>query len=119
MSRVMCATCRSMIARDRTRNDSGTPVDWSIPTAVRIGVRDGSGECVAGLSIVYPTHVVTDAEVEGLTRVVAAAGQDISRRLGALSRPSFEPEAGHRLSVEGLPAIGTPEGEGRPRRERA
>jgi IclR family acetate operon transcriptional repressor len=55
--------------------------------SVAVGINNGRGERVAGLGIVYPTHVVSDAEVAELTRVVCEAGAAISRRLGALAAP--------------------------------
>jgi IclR family acetate operon transcriptional repressor len=51
--------------------------------SVAVGVDDGRGERIAGLGIVYPTHVVTDAEVAELTCVVCEAGTAIASRLGA------------------------------------
>jgi DNA-binding IclR family transcriptional regulator len=83
--------------------------------SVAVGVHNATGECVAGLAVVYPTHVVTDAEIDGLTRVVAAAGSEVSRRLGAFSR---QPDAeaplqggwGGRRSREHPPGVGPERG---------
>lgn len=51
--------------------------------SVAVGVHDARDECVAALGIVYPTHIVTDAEIEALVPLVRAAGAEISQRLGA------------------------------------
>jgi IclR family acetate operon transcriptional repressor len=48
-------------------------------------VRDGAGAIIAGLSIVYPTHIVPDAEVRELIELVREAGRAISHGLGTLS----------------------------------
>ncbi len=49
--------------------------------SVAVGIRDASRDCVAGLGIVYPTHVVSDSEVDELATIVERAGQEIERRL--------------------------------------
>jgi IclR family acetate operon transcriptional repressor len=56
--------------------------------SVAVGITDGRGETAAGLGIVYPTHVVSDNDVQELGRIVADAGVAISRRLGALEDPA-------------------------------
>jgi IclR family acetate operon transcriptional repressor len=53
--------------------------------SVAIGIRNGDGACVAGLAVVYPSHIVTPSEVDELSVSVATAGAQISRRLGALA----------------------------------
>lgn len=42
---------------------------------------DGRGECVAGLSVVYPIHLVTDAEIDELAAATKQAAAQISARL--------------------------------------
>lgn len=49
--------------------------------AVAAPITDGSGECIAGLSIVYPTHVVTDEEIAMLAAAVASGAKEISALL--------------------------------------
>ena len=51
--------------------------------SVAVGIHDARGECVAGLGIVFPTHIVSEAEVEALVPLVRTAGTEISQRLGA------------------------------------
>lgn len=49
--------------------------------SVAVAIRDGSGEPIAGLGIVYPTHVVAEREIAALAATVARAGREIERRL--------------------------------------
>lgn len=49
--------------------------------SVAVAIRNGRGESVAGLGIIYPMHVVSDQEVQGLAETVAAAGREIESRL--------------------------------------
>jgi DNA-binding IclR family transcriptional regulator len=53
--------------------------------SIAVGVHDRRRDCVAGLAVVYPTHVVTEAETRALIAAVADAGAEISKRLGSLS----------------------------------
>jgi IclR family acetate operon transcriptional repressor len=52
--------------------------------SVAVPIHDGHGAIVAGLSLVYPTHIVTAAEVEEVTELVRRAGRQISQGLGTL-----------------------------------
>jgi DNA-binding IclR family transcriptional regulator len=52
--------------------------------SVAAPIRNGHGAIVAGLSVVYPTHIVTPAEVAEVTEFVREAGRQISQRLGTL-----------------------------------
>ncbi|MEA2584906.1 MAG: IclR family transcriptional regulator, acetate operon repressor [Thermomicrobiales bacterium] len=52
--------------------------------SVAVPIRDGRGAIVAGLSIVYPTHIVTAEEVDELKDHVRQAGAQISQQLGTL-----------------------------------
>jgi IclR family acetate operon transcriptional repressor len=52
--------------------------------SIAVGIDDRRGERVAGLAVVYPVHVVTEAETAQLVAAVAAAGAEISQRLGSL-----------------------------------
>lgn len=52
--------------------------------SVAVGIHDRRGECVAGLAVVYPFHVVTETETAELAAAVAEAGAEISQRLGSL-----------------------------------
>jgi DNA-binding IclR family transcriptional regulator len=60
----------------------------SIPGAssIAVGVTNVWEEVVAGLAIVFPTHIVDDREIAVLTQDMRAAGFEISRRLGALGQ---------------------------------
>jgi len=49
--------------------------------AVGSPVFDGSGACIAGLSIVYPSHMVTETEVAGFEVAVTTAARLISTKL--------------------------------------
>ncbi|HEU5431510.1 MAG TPA: IclR family transcriptional regulator [Thermomicrobiales bacterium] len=51
--------------------------------AVAAPIVDGAGACVAGMSIVYPIHLVTDDEAREMESLVRAATSEIS---AALSR---------------------------------
>lgn len=62
--------------------------------SVAVGIYDASGECIAGLAIVYPTHVVTDAEIAALVDPVRAAGAAISQRLGGPAARAAQAAAG-------------------------
>jgi DNA-binding IclR family transcriptional regulator len=53
--------------------------------SVAVGIDNGHARCIAGLAVVYPTHIVTEAEIAELSGAVAAAGAEISQRLGALA----------------------------------
>ncbi len=46
-------------------------------------VIDGTGRCVAAISIVAPEHRLTKTNRESLTKKVCAAGAELSKRLGA------------------------------------
>jgi DNA-binding IclR family transcriptional regulator len=52
--------------------------------SVAVGIDDRDGERVAGLAVVYPFHVVTEAETAELAVTVAEAGAEISQRIGSL-----------------------------------
>lgn len=52
--------------------------------SVAVPIREGNGAIVAGLSVVYPTHIVTPAEVAELTDLVRDAGRQVSQGLGTL-----------------------------------
>lgn len=58
----------------------------SIPgsESIAVGIRNASGDCVAGIGIIYPNHVVNEPELQELTRQVIAAGETLSQRLAAL-----------------------------------
>jgi IclR family KDG regulon transcriptional repressor len=49
--------------------------------SVAAGIRNAQGETVAGLGIVFPSHIVSAEEIERLAVVVLRAGQDIERQL--------------------------------------
>ena len=49
--------------------------------SVAVSIRGAAGDAVAGLGIVYPTHVVTDREVQALATIVIQAGREIEERL--------------------------------------
>lgn len=66
---------RTGIARNQDEAILGTG-------SVAAGIRDAQGETVAGLGIVYPSHVVSAEEIERLADIVQRAGQDIERQLG-------------------------------------
>jgi IclR family acetate operon transcriptional repressor len=53
--------------------------------SVAVGIHNGHQQCIAGLAIVYPTHIVGEAEIAELSRAVARAGAEISQQLGALA----------------------------------
>ncbi len=53
--------------------------------AVAAGVRNANGHCVAGLSVVFPFHLVADEERERLTRLTRDAAHRISERVGCLA----------------------------------
>lgn len=53
--------------------------------SVGVAVHDGSGAVIAGLSVVYPTHIVTEAEIDEVTSLVRQAGRQISQGLGTFS----------------------------------
>jgi DNA-binding IclR family transcriptional regulator len=52
--------------------------------SVAAPIHDANGTIVAGLSIVFPTHIVTADEVATLTEFVRQAGRQISQQLGTL-----------------------------------
>jgi IclR family acetate operon transcriptional repressor len=52
--------------------------------SVAVGIRDGHEECIAGLAVVYPWHVVTPEEIDEVSAAVTIAGAQISRSLGSL-----------------------------------
>lgn len=49
--------------------------------SVATGIRDAQDETVAGLGIVYPSHIVSYEEIERLAVIVQRAGHDIERQL--------------------------------------
>lgn len=62
---------------------------------VAAAVRNAYGECVAAVGIAYPTHLVTEQEIETLAQMVRAAADEISRKIGVLSlgdNPGSAPE---------------------------
>ena len=67
---------RSGIARNQDEAIVGTG-------SVAVGIRNAQGETVAGLGIVYPSHVVSGEEIERLAVIVRRAGQDIERQLSS------------------------------------
>lgn len=52
--------------------------------SIAVGVYNRRHECIAGLAVVFPTHVVTEIETNELVEAVKNAGVEISQRLGAL-----------------------------------
>lgn len=70
--------------------------------SVAVPVRDALGQVIAGLGIVFPSHIVSGTESEQLAATVAEAGREIERRLGrqqgAASAAETEPA--------GMPARG-------------
>jgi DNA-binding IclR family transcriptional regulator len=52
--------------------------------SIAVPIQDGNGAIVAGLSVVYPTHIVTPAEVAEVTDLVREAGRQVSQGLGTL-----------------------------------
>lgn len=51
--------------------------------SVATAIRDGSGRCVAALSLLYPTRVITGPQLDELRQLVVEAAGAISQRLGA------------------------------------
>jgi DNA-binding IclR family transcriptional regulator len=68
---------RAGVAFNREESISGA-------TAIGVPVYDGRGAIVAGLSVVYPTHIVTADEAGELTDLLRDAGRRISQHLGVL-----------------------------------
>lgn len=65
---------RNGIARNQDEAILGTG-------SVAVGIRNVQGEIVAGLGIVYPSHVVSADEIERLAVIVQRAGRDIEHQL--------------------------------------
>lgn len=65
---------RTGIARNQDEAILGTG-------SVAAGIRNTQGETVAGLGIVYPSHVVSVDEIERLAVIVQRASQEIERQL--------------------------------------
>jgi IclR family acetate operon transcriptional repressor len=53
-------------------------------SSIGVPIQDGDGDIVAGLAIVFPSHIVDEREMAVLIPAVQSAGREISRRLGAL-----------------------------------
>lgn len=53
--------------------------------SIAVGVHDRRHKCIAGLAVVFPTHIVSEKETNDLVDAVMRAGMEISQRLGALS----------------------------------
>lgn len=51
--------------------------------SVAVGIRSAQGATIAGLGIVYPSHVVSAEEIERLAIIVQRAGHDIERTLAS------------------------------------
>lgn len=65
---------RTGIARNQDEAILGTG-------SVAVGMCDARGQTVAGIGIVYPSHVVSAEEIERLAVIVQRAGQEIERQL--------------------------------------
>jgi IclR family acetate operon transcriptional repressor len=53
--------------------------------AVAAGIYSAAGECVAGISVVYPVHMVQDEDIAEYSRLTRVAAQQVSTKLGTLS----------------------------------
>jgi IclR family acetate operon transcriptional repressor len=56
--------------------------------SIAVGIHDAAGDAIAGLGIVYPTHIVSDGEIATLAVTVAEAGQEIAEQLRVGPVPS-------------------------------
>lgn len=72
-------------------------------SSVAVGIRNKTGETIAGLAIVFPTHVVDQEELGTLIAAVREAGAAISQRLGAL-------EGGQPVSAAGRSVVASERG---------
>jgi DNA-binding IclR family transcriptional regulator len=52
--------------------------------SIGVPIHNADGDAVAGLGIVFPSHIVDEHELEALIPAVQTAGREISRRLRAL-----------------------------------
>ncbi|MCA9860333.1 MAG: IclR family transcriptional regulator, partial [Thermomicrobiales bacterium] len=59
-------------------------------SSIAVAIRDSNERAVAGLAIVFPSHIVDDEEIARFVPLVQATGREISHRLGALHLDSFE-----------------------------
>jgi len=58
--------------------------------AVAAGIRNAKGECIAGISVVYPTHVVSDAEIRQYSMLTMETAQQLSGKLTSSALGSAE-----------------------------
>lgn len=56
-------------------------------SSIGVPIQNADGDTVAGLAIVFPSHIVNEQEMAALVPAVQVAGMEISRRLGALGSP--------------------------------
>lgn len=70
--------------------------------SLAVGIRDRSGQCMAALSINYPIHIVTDAEIAELGPLVVTAAATISRQLGVMPVPEI---VDHELDLTGNTSV--------------
>lgn len=63
--------------------------------AVAVGITNVQGDTIAALNIVYPIHLVTETEIEALTRLTRDAAARIAQRVGTLAfkEPHRRPDA--------------------------
>lgn len=52
--------------------------------SVAVALRDASGGTIAGVGIIYPSHIVSDDELNGLIEQVVDAGRRISQQLRSI-----------------------------------
>ena len=57
--------------------------------SIAVGIRDARGEIIAGLGIIYPSHLVSGEEAESLIIPVREAGLAISQRMGGVDRETL------------------------------
>lgn len=53
--------------------------------AIAAGIHNSTGECVGGISVVYPVHMVTETDIAEYSRLTIEAARKTSSRLGTLS----------------------------------
>lgn len=61
-------------------------------------IRDATGDCIAGIGVAYPVHLVTDEHIGHMSRMTLAAGNSLSALLGG---PLFTAESGEGLIAAG------------------
>ena len=53
--------------------------------SVAAGITNANGDCIAGISVVYPFHLVTEQEMAAMAQLTTKAANQISQRLCNLS----------------------------------